>query len=51
MHQYRVRYSILRGGGTREEIVSGRSEYEAQRTIESRFAPGQVVIVTVIKIN
>lgn len=47
MNQYRVRYSVLNGGGTREEIVTGRSDWEARQSILSRYAPGQVFIVVV----
>ena len=50
MHQYRVRYTILTGGGTREEVVTARGDYEARRVVESRFAPGQIFIITIIKI-
>lgn len=51
MHQYRVRYSILNGGGTREEVVTARGDYEAQRNIESRYPAGQIMIITVVKIS
>ena len=51
MNQYRIRYTILTGGGTREEVVNARGDYEARRVVESRYAPGQIFIVTVVKIS
>ena len=50
MCQYRVQYTLKNGGMMREEIITARSDYEARRTLESRYRQGEIHIVCVTKV-
>ena len=51
MHQYKVQYTLRDGGVMREEVVSARSNWEAQKVIESRYEPGRVLVIQVTQVN
>jgi hypothetical protein len=50
MNQYKIDYTIRNGGVQRQEIISARSDYEARRTLESRYRQGEIHIVCVTKV-
>ena len=50
-NQYKVQYTIKGGGMMREEVVSARSDFEARRTVESRYRQGEIYIIAVTKIS
>lgn len=52
MSEYKVDYTLKNGGGLqRQETVSARSDFEARKTVESRYEPGRVHIVQVTKVK
>lgn len=50
MHQFRIRYSLI-GIGTYEEIVSARSNWEAEKIIKNRHAPNTVFVVSMAMLD